>query len=174
MTTMEKTNIDDTIILLFYYYVKGALYISEVLDRTAHNFALDKDISREAKEAFKRDLGFTSRAIMDLGQAQKHYVAMRRHLSVVEQELDKRVHVASFDRAQASMYDLMSLDLAYCQIIDHGELEDKRQKFHNFLKRYNWDDALKLAYDNLQNRRALLSKGVTHVYDRKKGKVKKV
>ena len=52
---MEQQNIsmDNVIMNLAYYYLENAIYLSEVMNRTAKILLLDEDLTPEQKRALK-------------------------------------------------------------------------------------------------------------------------
>lgn len=149
-----RNRLDDTICDLTYFYIKNALYLIEVMNKTVKRLHLDSEISASAKKSLKKDFGFTSNAIYQLGQARRAYEALIRSLNVVEQELDGRIRVENFDLGQADAYDLLSVDLVYL-FISNGNMANAK-KFHNYLKKYKWDEDFTTAYNNLQTHYASL------------------
>ena len=151
-----RNKLDDTICDLTYFYIKNALYLIEVMNRAVKRLGLDLDITPEAKKNLKKDFGFTSNAIYQLGQAKRSYEALIRSLGLVEQELDNRIRVENFDLGQADAYDLLSVDLIYL-LVTNGNMGNAK-KVHTYLKKFKWDEDFTDAYTRLQTQYANLIK----------------
>lgn len=147
----ERQIIDDTLVNLEYYCIKMALYLAEVLDTTARNLCLDKDLTPEFKHSLKTDMGFTSTAIKCLTKAEKNYKGMLKALGQLELILDSKLKPGLFDGGLACTFDLLRLNIAY-MMISYGNDENER-KIHEFLRNeFEWDDDLKRVYGALTQR----------------------
>lgn len=161
----NRMNIDDHIVTYTYYLVHNAQRCMEVMSKVIKKLNLDgPDYTPEQKRSLKRDLGFTSDAVYNLGQAQEAFRKFVRSVGVVEQELDNRAVVVEYDRAQSVCLDLMAIDLVYLSLTQHMGDSKNREKIHRYLKKFNWNtDGLESLYNTLvEDSDSLLKDYKTH------------
>lgn len=153
----ERNRLDDIVCTLSYYYIKNALYLIEVMNKTYKELGLECDMTPEAKRALKKDLGFSSNAIYQLGQAKRCYEGLVRSRGLVEQELDSKAFTRTYDLGQADAFDLLSIDFLYMDVT-YTDIANAN-KVHNYFKKYKLDPNVEDAYKTLQQKYANLVRG---------------
>lgn len=149
---MEQQNIsiDNVIMNLAYYYLENAIYLSEVMNRTAKILLLDEDLTPEQKRALKEEAGFTSKMIQNLSQAKRLWRQFCSVCDILLTNYGAKLDVKLYDKGQATAAAMLAMDLVYFTL--GSQSIETAQKIHDYLKTFQWPEELKSEYETLMRR----------------------
>lgn len=144
---MEYT-IEDYLITLSYLYIENAIYAMQVLNKAADNMQLDKSLTREQKDALRKDAGWSRDAVVYLTEAKKNYQSLCKYLDKLGDALDTKCQGKLYNTGQANALDIMSVDIVYLSMKNQDESAETNMQ--DFLKQFEWSDDLKKSYGILR------------------------
>lgn len=152
--TQQGTSIDNVNMNLTYYYLENAIYLSEVMNKTAKILLLDEDLTKEQKRAFKEDAGFTSKMIQNLTRARDLWRQFCSVCDVLLVDFGAKIDVKLYDQGQATAAAMLAMDMVYFTLGEQNR--ETAQKIHEYLKTFQWPEELKEEYERLMKRSRLL------------------